>query len=191
MKKLAVCLFALLPFTLMVCSQSTVTPAFTGFDIVRSDIPHGTIDSITYKSKTVGTNRKALIYLPPAYSKDKKYPVLYLLHGIGGDEKELKQNIVPFVEKNYRVKAEADYHALAGLSMGGILTLYTGLNNTDMFFYLGVFSSGWIIPMQSDTVWDHERQCGKNKQQPKAILDQPGRQGGYCLGKLSVNALKI
>jgi enterochelin esterase-like enzyme len=88
MKKIVVYLFALLPFGLMVYSQSTVTPAFIGFDMVRSDIPHGTIDSIIYKSKTVGTNRKALIYLPPAYSKDKKYPVLYLLHGIGGDEKE-------------------------------------------------------------------------------------------------------
>ena len=36
----------------------------------------------------VGTDRRALIYTPPGYSKNKKYPVLYLLHGIGGDEKE-------------------------------------------------------------------------------------------------------
>jgi enterochelin esterase-like enzyme len=59
-----------------------------GFDIERKDIPHGKIDSISYKSKTVGTTRKTLIYTPPKYSKNKKYPVLYLLHGIGGDEKE-------------------------------------------------------------------------------------------------------
>ncbi|MDX1545022.1 MAG: alpha/beta hydrolase-fold protein [Christiangramia sp.] len=59
-----------------------------GFDVERNDIPHGKIDSISYKSKTVGTTRKALIYTPPNYSKSKKYPVLYLLHGIGGDEKE-------------------------------------------------------------------------------------------------------
>ncbi len=59
-----------------------------GFDIVRSDIPHGKIDSVVYNSKTVGNDRKALVYLPPDFSKDKKYPVLYLLHGIGGDEKE-------------------------------------------------------------------------------------------------------
>jgi hypothetical protein len=32
--------------------------------------------------------RKPLIYTPPGYSKKKKYPILYLLHGIGGDEKE-------------------------------------------------------------------------------------------------------
>ena len=41
-----------------------------------------------YESKTVGTVRRAIIYTPPGYSKEKKYPVLYLLHGIGGDEKE-------------------------------------------------------------------------------------------------------
>jgi len=59
-------------------------------------------------------------------------------------EKELKQAIIPFIEKNYRVKTEAQYRALAGLSMGGIQTLYAGVRNTDMFSYLGVFSSGWF-----------------------------------------------
>jgi enterochelin esterase-like enzyme len=69
-------------------SQNTVTPAPVGFDIFREAIPHGKIDTISYYSKTVGNKRKALIYTPPGYSKEKKYPVLYLLHGIGGDEKE-------------------------------------------------------------------------------------------------------
>lgn len=59
-----------------------------GFDQVQSDIPHGKLDSIQYASKTVGTTRKGLVYTPPGYSKKNKYPVLYLLHGIGGDEKE-------------------------------------------------------------------------------------------------------
>jgi len=59
-------------------------------------------------------------------------------------EKELKQAVIPFIEKNYRVKTEAQYRALAGLSMGGIQTLYAGVRNTDMFSYLGVFSSGWF-----------------------------------------------
>jgi enterochelin esterase-like enzyme len=69
-------------------SQNTITPAPSGFDIFRPGIPHGNIDTITYNSKTVGNKRKTLIYTPPDYSKDKNYPVLYLLHGIGGDEKE-------------------------------------------------------------------------------------------------------
>ena len=59
-------------------------------------------------------------------------------------EKELKQAVIPFVEKNYRVKTDAKSRALAGLSMGGIQTLYAGIKNTDMFAYLGVFSSGWF-----------------------------------------------
>jgi len=59
-----------------------------GFDSLRADVPHGRIDTIHYKSATVGTVRKALIYTPPGYSKKQRYPVLYLLHGIGGDERE-------------------------------------------------------------------------------------------------------
>lgn len=69
-------------------SQSPVSPASLGYDILRESIPHGSIDTIIYSSTTVGTDRKALIYTPPGYSKEKKYPVLYLLHGIGGDHKE-------------------------------------------------------------------------------------------------------
>ncbi len=65
-------------------------------------------------------------------------------------ETELKQCLIPFVEKNFRVETDAKNRALAGLSMGGIQTLYAGVNNTQLFSYLGVFSSGWIQPMQAD-----------------------------------------
>lgn len=58
------------------------------YDIPRPGIAYGKIDTVTYFSNTVGADRRVLIYTPPGYSKDKKYPVLYLLHGIGGDEKE-------------------------------------------------------------------------------------------------------
>jgi enterochelin esterase-like enzyme len=67
-------------------------PAFddppAGFDKKRDGIAHGKLEMIDYESKTVGTTRKMQVYTPPGYSKDKKYPVLYLLHGIGGDETE-------------------------------------------------------------------------------------------------------
>lgn len=69
-------------------AQHAVKPSEGGFDRFQENIPHGKIDTFTYHSKTVGTTRRALIYTPPGYSKNKKYPVLYLLHGIGGDEKE-------------------------------------------------------------------------------------------------------
>ena len=38
-----------------------------GFDSLRTEIPHGKIDSISYPSKTVGNNRRALIYTPPGF----------------------------------------------------------------------------------------------------------------------------
>lgn len=51
-------------------------------------IPAGKLTLAEYTSTTVGTTRRLNIYTPPGYTKDKKYPVLYLLHGIGGDETE-------------------------------------------------------------------------------------------------------
>lgn len=67
-------------------------------------------------------------------------------------ENELKNGTIPFVENNFRVKKDAQSRALAGLSMGGLQTLYAGLKNTGMFAYLGVFSSGWFAnnPALSD-----------------------------------------
>ncbi len=88
MRQLVAFIIALLSLGYAAHSQNTVTSAPNGFDILRPGIPYGKIDTISYFSRTVGSNRRALIYTPPGYSKDMKYPVLYLLHGIGGDEKE-------------------------------------------------------------------------------------------------------
>jgi len=59
-------------------------------------------------------------------------------------ERELKQTVISFVESNFRVAPWANNRALAGLSMGSLQTLYAGARNTDMFAYLGVFSSGFF-----------------------------------------------
>jgi enterochelin esterase-like enzyme len=59
-----------------------------GYDKTRQEIAHGKLEMVEYDSKSVGNKRKALVYTPPGYSADTKYPVLYLLHGIGGDEEE-------------------------------------------------------------------------------------------------------
>jgi enterochelin esterase-like enzyme len=169
-----------------------------GFDSQRKDIAHGKIDTIGYTSKTVGSVRRALIYTPPGYSRNKKYPVLYLLHGIGGDEKEwlkggqpqvildnlysdgkiepmivvmpngramkddratgdimnadkvqafatfekdLLNDLIPFIEKKYPVKKDREQRAIAGLSMGGGQSLNFGLGNLDKFAWIGGFSS--------------------------------------------------
>jgi enterochelin esterase-like enzyme len=66
-----------------------------GFNVKRDDILHGKLEMIEYDSKTVGTTRKMQVYTPPGYTTDKKYPVLYLLHGIGGDETEWERFCKP------------------------------------------------------------------------------------------------
>ncbi|MBL7707468.1 MAG: esterase [Chitinophagaceae bacterium] len=196
MKKSILFLATAICITITVVAQ--VKPATIGFDTVRNNIPHGKIDTISYSSKTVGTTRRSLIYTPPGYSKKQKYPVLYLLHGIGGDEKEwlngghpevildnlmadgkvepmivvlpngramkddraignifdsarvkafatfekdLLNDLIPFIEKNYSVFTDREHRAIAGLSMGGGQSLNFGLGNLDKFAWIGGFSS--------------------------------------------------
>jgi enterochelin esterase-like enzyme len=174
----------------------TFTSAPKGFDARREGIERGNLKTVEYDSTTVGVKRKAQVYTPPGYTTDKKYPVLYLLHGIGGDEyewtkggkanvildnlyddkkavpmlvvlpngraskdvtakdpipkqspafaafeKDLLNDLSPFIAKNYSVKADRESRALAGLSMGGGQSLNFGLNNLDTFAWVGGFSS--------------------------------------------------
>lgn len=65
-----------------------------GFDKKRPDIPRGRLEAVKYPSRLAGRERTMMVYTPPGYSADKKYPVLYLLHGIGGDEHEWL-NLIP------------------------------------------------------------------------------------------------
>lgn len=68
-------------------AQSGLAAAPEGFDIVRDAVPHGRVEAIEYPSTTLGgIQRPAMVYTPPGYSTDQEYPVLYLLHGIGGNE---------------------------------------------------------------------------------------------------------
>jgi enterochelin esterase-like enzyme len=174
-------------------------PFVKGDYYAEKDVPHGDIRIKRYYSTVTKSWRQIYIYAPPGYDAGTgiKYPVLYILHGGGEDQRgwaaqgktdlimdnliaenratpmlvvmpdanlgvgafgeeglkafqtEMKQCIIPFIEKNFRVKNRSEYRALAGLSMGGINTLYTGLYNTNSFSYLGVFSSGWILPVQN------------------------------------------
>jgi enterochelin esterase-like enzyme len=197
MKKLISVIF-LLMLGLIVHSQNVTNPGPAGFDVLRFDIPHGNLDTITYFSETVGNNRNAVVYTPPGFSNEKKYPVLYLLHGIGGDEfewlnggqpqvifdnlyvenkmepmivvmpngramkddratgnvfvpekqeafatfeKDLLNDLIPFIEKNYPAVKDREFRAIAGLSMGGGQSLNFGLGNLDKFAWVGGFSS--------------------------------------------------
>tara|TARA_R110001583_G_scaffold5071_11_gene27997 strand:+ start:68 stop:2053 length:1986 start_codon:yes stop_codon:yes gene_type:complete len=189
-----------LSFTICNFAQIRIESSPNGFDMVHENPAYkeGKIDTIAYNSKTVGTTRKALVYTPPEFSKDKQYPVLYLLHGIGGDEhewfkngnphiilnnlytkdklepmivvlpngramkddrpvgeifspdkieafatfeKDLLNDLIPFIEKNYPVITDKEHRGIAGLSMGGGQSLNFGLGNLDTFSWVGGFSS--------------------------------------------------
>jgi enterochelin esterase family protein len=64
-------------------------PAFNdppaGFNAQRENVPHGKLSAVQYDSKALGKKRQMNVYTPAGYSADKKYPVLYLLHGMNED----------------------------------------------------------------------------------------------------------
>jgi enterochelin esterase-like enzyme len=190
-----------------------------GFDKERAGIARGTIEETTYDSKTVGTTRKITVYLPPQYDKSKKYPVLYLLHGIGGDhrewlqgtpgiimdnlyadkkaepmiivmpngralpndkaegniygmqmqqgfanfERDLIDDLIPFVQSKYSTYTDAAHRAVAGLSMGGGQSLNFGLGNLDQFAYVGGFSSAPNTKRPEELIPDADAVKQKNK----------------------------
>lgn len=190
-----------------------------GFDQETAGIPHGTVEEVEYQSTTTDTLRKATVYLPPQYDKTKKYPVLYLLHGIGGDHKEwmlgvpnvimdnliaqkkaepmiivmpngralkddrvrgniygpdmvrgfeaferdLIDNLIPFVQGKYSTYTDKEHRALAGLSMGGGQSLNFGLGNLDTFAYVGGFSSAPNTRQPEQLIPDVEKTKKENK----------------------------
>ena len=72
------------------------------------DVPHGTMLQTWYRSEATGVDRRLSVYLPPTYDGKKKFPVLYLLHGSGGDETAWTElGCVPRVLDNLIAKGEA------------------------------------------------------------------------------------
>ena len=189
------------------------------------DVPHGTVAAVWYDSPTLKLRRRMQVYTPPGYETTQtRYPVLYLLHGYGGDENEwiaggravqimdnliaagrakpmivvmpnghaaehmapgtgpiegqkprpqppigpppappappatpvtaatrgmvlggsypesFMTDVVPFVERTYRVAPGRENRAIAGLSMGGMHTLAIFSANPSAFDYVGIFS---------------------------------------------------
>jgi hypothetical protein len=150
-------------------------------------VPHGAVATVRYYSEVAQKERIMEVYTPPGYNHDNRgYPVLYILHGAGGNEidwiinmranfildnliaqgkavpmilvspnanadgfpstafpDELLDNIVPYIEENYRTAPGANNRALAGLSMGGSRTTETVFSHPGVFAYVGVFSSSF------------------------------------------------
>ena len=77
------------PITLGPDDKEAFPKAPEGFDQIREGIEHGKIERVDYEATAVspGLKRWMEVYTPPGFSAEKKYPVLFLLHGIGGNEK--------------------------------------------------------------------------------------------------------
>ena len=75
----------------------------------------------------------------------------------GAFEEVLIKDIIPMVEKNYRVIADSEHRAMAGLSMGGMQTHGITLNNPTTFAYVGIFSGGTIGPDELTDVPDFKK----------------------------------
>jgi enterochelin esterase-like enzyme len=83
-------------------------------------------------------------------------------------EQDFVKDIMPYVEKTYRVLADRPHRAIAGLSMGGMQTLNIAIPHLDQFTYVGVFSSGLIgtfgtgrgpapaTPAAPDPAWEQQ-----------------------------------
>ena len=190
-------------------------------------VPHGSVAKVWYHSPSLGIDRRMTVYTPAGYeTSGKRYPVFYLLHGMGGDENAWSElgraaqildnliaqgkaepmivvmtngnadleaapgesslgymppttrlgktmegsfethfpEVVKFIDKNYRTKANKKNRAIAGLSMGGFHSLHISKQYPDMFDYVGLFSAA-IMPGKNATSPVYKDMEGKLKLQ--------------------------
>jgi len=185
--------------------KNTPYTAPFGFDSKKNRDVYGTLTEKSYSSTTTGAMRKCYVYTPPSYDPNVTYPVMYLLHGIGGTHTEwlygntneilsnlinagkakpmivvmpnvramnpdtvpsdvygtinvnafnnfindLKNDLMPFIKKEYKISSERTQCAIAGLSMGGMESLHIGLRMPETFGFIGAFSSAPGLPLTS------------------------------------------
>ena len=82
----------------------------------------------------------------------------YSWQGMQAFRSEMIENIIPFVEKNYRVKKDRKNRAMCGLSMGGGQSFYIGLRDPEVFANVGVFSTGMFGGIQGASNFDLEKE---------------------------------
>ena len=80
----------------------------------------------------------------------------YSWEGMQPYMREIVSSIIPFIEKNFRVKADAKHRAMCGLSMGGGQSFFIGLRRPDMFANVGIFSTGVFGGIQGSSNFDLE-----------------------------------
>ena len=94
--------------------------------------------------------------------------------------KDFLEDIMPYVEQHYRVRADRQDRAIAGLSMGGGQTLNIGIPHLDQFAYLGVFSSG-IFGITGRGFGNNAPSGPSFEEQNLAVLDNPKLKSGLKL----------
>ena len=181
----------------------------------QQGVPAGCVRSIYYYSNEQNTWRHAMVYTPAEYelkaNAKKRYPVLYLQHGMGEDETGwskqghmqhimdnaiakgeavpmivvmesgdikapfnfagggsneqgrsqygasfypvLLNDLIPYIDQNFRTKSDRENRAMAGLSWGGHQTFDVVLTNLDKFAWMGTFS-GAIFGLDVKTAYD-------------------------------------
>lgn len=232
------------------------------------NVPHGQLREVYYYSKSSDKNRRAFVYTPPGYEKDRKrYPVLYLQHGAGEDEtgwgqqghtgwimdnliaegkakpfiivmenggnigggggprrggpgtnaapaaagpggaapgapggrrggpgggfafnfsafeKVLIEDLIPFIDENFRTIADQPHRGMAGLSMGGMQTRTIAMAHLDKFSHIGVFSGG-SIGLTNIT------DMASFKKKAKLVFVSYGSKENGAAAKANVEALK-
>jgi enterochelin esterase family protein len=203
-----------------------IIPGERGDLYAAQDVPHGTLSKV-WAEVNDGRSRRMTVYTPAGYeSSSKRYPVFYLLHGMGGDENAWSElgratqildnliaqgkaepmivvmtngnaaqeaapgesslgytqpsmqqaktmegsfeqhfpEVVKFIDKNYRTKANKKNRAIAGLSMGGFHSLHISKHYPDMFDYVGLFSAA-IYPGRNAASPVYQDMDGKLKAQ--------------------------
>jgi S-formylglutathione hydrolase FrmB len=174
-------------------------PGVNYYDL--AEVPHGNVLIKNYFAKTANSWRHIFVYTPPGYDANPsvRYPVLYLQHGGGEDERVwiemgrtnlildnllaqrkvkpmivvmetsavagarpgpgagfggiggpgggpygqlMVNDLIPWIDSNFRTLSGKDHRAMAGLSMGGMQTAAVTMANLDKFSYIGLFSGG-------------------------------------------------
>ncbi|MES2463452.1 MAG: sialate O-acetylesterase [Armatimonadota bacterium] len=102
----------------------------------------------------------------------------------GPFERVLLDDLIPFIDKNYRTAAKQSERAMAGLSMGGMQTRAITLANPAVFSHIGVFSGGSIAPSEISDVTAYKKNV------KVMFFSFGGREGGAASAKANADALK-
>lgn len=81
----------------------------------------------------------------------------YSIEGMKPFEKQMIDHLIPLIEKTFRVKTDRASRAMAGLSMGGGQTFFVGLQHTELFSHLGIFSTGVFGGIREAGAFDAEK----------------------------------